>query len=127
MIQLTPEALLQIIEDALAQVVSRVVAQYVVEHAMPPQPHRHLGRGHGVDLALGNNKHGLAGQQVRDQLEEEVESRPSLLENELPPPPPRGAPPEEDKSQRRGQAAARQASIGGADNVQAFPLAVAPP
>ncbi|KAL0303252.1 UNVERIFIED_CONTAM: hypothetical protein Sradi_6193300 [Sesamum radiatum] len=63
-------------------------------------------------MAPGNNNHGLTDQQAREQLEEEVESRPSLPEEELPPPPPREAPLEEDKSQRRGQAAARPASIG---------------
>ncbi|KAL0394775.1 UNVERIFIED_CONTAM: hypothetical protein Slati_4443700 [Sesamum latifolium] len=39
----------------------------------------------------------------------------------------REAPPEEERSQRRGRAATRQASIGGTGNIQAFPLAVAPP
>ncbi|KAL0413114.1 UNVERIFIED_CONTAM: hypothetical protein Sradi_1513100 [Sesamum radiatum] len=63
-----------------------------------------------------------------DQLEGEVESRPSLPEDELPPPPPpRKVPPKEDRSQRRGRPATRQASIGGTDNIHAFPLAVAPP
>ncbi|KAL0430734.1 UNVERIFIED_CONTAM: hypothetical protein Sradi_0699400 [Sesamum radiatum] len=73
------------------------------------------------------HNHGLTDQQAREQLEEEVESRPSLPEEELPPPPPREAPLEEDKSQRRGQAAARPASIGRTADAQAFPLAVAPP
>ncbi|KAL0288731.1 UNVERIFIED_CONTAM: hypothetical protein Sradi_7090900 [Sesamum radiatum] len=61
---------------------------YVAGHAVPPQPPCHLRRGQGEDLALGNNEHGPTGQQTRDQLEEEVESMPSLLEDELPPPPP---------------------------------------
>ncbi|KAL0433308.1 UNVERIFIED_CONTAM: hypothetical protein Slati_2665100 [Sesamum latifolium] len=105
MIQLTLEALRQMIEDASTQAASSAVAQYVAEHAVPPQPLRHPGRGHGVDLAPGNNEHGPTGQKARDQLEEEVESRPSLPEDELSPPPPREAPPEEDRSQRRGQVA----------------------
>ncbi|KAL0313160.1 UNVERIFIED_CONTAM: hypothetical protein Sradi_5715300 [Sesamum radiatum] len=108
------------IEDASAQAASRAVAQYVAEHAFPPQPPRQPGRGRGAGLAPENNERGRAGQQARDQLEEEVESRPSLPEDELPPLP-REAPPEEERSQRRARAAARQASIGGADNIQVFP------
>ncbi|KAL0313354.1 UNVERIFIED_CONTAM: hypothetical protein Sradi_5734700 [Sesamum radiatum] len=111
MIQITPKALQQMIEDASMRAASRAVAQ----------------RGLGVDVAPGNNNHGLTDQQAREQLEEEVESRPSLPEEELPPPPPREAPLEEDKSQRRDQAAARPASIGRSADAQAFPLAVAPP
>ncbi|KAL0426870.1 UNVERIFIED_CONTAM: hypothetical protein Slati_2861800 [Sesamum latifolium] len=115
------------IEDASAQAASRAIAQYVAEHALPLQPPRQPGRGHGVGSALENNERGRAGQQARGQLEEEVESRPSLPEDGLPPPLPREAPPEEERSQRRGRAATRQASIGGTDNIQAFPLAIAPP
>ncbi|KAL0367493.1 UNVERIFIED_CONTAM: Retrovirus-related Pol polyprotein from transposon opus [Sesamum radiatum] len=103
------------------------VAQYVVEHAVPPLPPHHPRRGLGVGLAPGNNKHGLADQPAREKPEEEVESKPALPEDELPPPPPREAPLEEDKSQRRGQAAAKPESIGGTVDIQAFPLAVAPP
>ncbi|KAL0446847.1 UNVERIFIED_CONTAM: hypothetical protein Slati_1812600 [Sesamum latifolium] len=100
MIQLTPEALRQMIEEASAQAASRA-----------------------------NDEHGPVDQQTDDWLEEEVESRPSLPEDELPPPPPppRGAPPEEHRPQRRGQAATRQASIGRTENRQTFPLVVAPP
>ncbi|KAL0453522.1 UNVERIFIED_CONTAM: hypothetical protein Slati_1330300 [Sesamum latifolium] len=115
------------IEDASAQGASRAVAPYVAEHALPPQPPRQPGRGHGAGSAPENNERGAAGQQACDQLEEEVESRPFLLEDELPPPPPREAPPEEERSQSRGRAETRQASIGGTDNIQAFPLTVAPP
>ncbi|KAL0356173.1 UNVERIFIED_CONTAM: hypothetical protein Sradi_4064200 [Sesamum radiatum] len=107
MIQLTPRALRQMIEDASAQAASRAVAQYIAEHAGP------------VD------------QQSDDQLEEEVESRPYLPKVELPPPPPppRKAPPEEHRPQKRDQTAARQADIEKTKNAQAFLLAVvvAPP
>ncbi|KAL0367461.1 UNVERIFIED_CONTAM: hypothetical protein Sradi_3636200 [Sesamum radiatum] len=83
------------IEDASAQAVSRAIAQYIAEHAVPPRPPRHPRRGHRVDLAPGNDEQGPVDQQSVDQLEEEVESRPSLPEVELPPPPPppRKAPP----------------------------------
>ncbi|KAL0430778.1 UNVERIFIED_CONTAM: hypothetical protein Sradi_0703800 [Sesamum radiatum] len=85
------------------------------------------GRGRRAGSAPKNKERGRAGQQTRDQLEEEVESRPSLPEDELPPPLHREAPPEEERSQRRGWAATGQASIGGTDNICAFPLAVVPP
>ncbi|KAL0395033.1 UNVERIFIED_CONTAM: hypothetical protein Slati_4469500 [Sesamum latifolium] len=129
MIQLTPSALRQMIEDASAQAASWAVAQYIAEHVVPPRPPRHPRRGHRVDLAPGNDEQGPADQQSDDQLEEEVESRPSLPEVELPPPPPppKKAPPEEHKPQKRDQTAARQASIEKTKNAQAFPLAVAPP
>ncbi|KAL0401791.1 UNVERIFIED_CONTAM: hypothetical protein Slati_4209000 [Sesamum latifolium] len=106
MIQLTPEALQQMIDDASAQ-----------------------AAGHGVDLALGNDEHGPVDHQADDQVEEEVESRPSLQEGELPPPPPppREAPPEEHRPQKKYQTATRQASIERTKNAQAFPLAMAPP
>ncbi|KAL0287650.1 UNVERIFIED_CONTAM: hypothetical protein Sradi_7119700 [Sesamum radiatum] len=71
MIQLTPEALRQMIEDTSAQAASRAVAQYVAEHALPPQPPRQSGRGRGAGSAPENNECGRAGQQARDQLEEE--------------------------------------------------------
>ncbi|KAL0329065.1 UNVERIFIED_CONTAM: hypothetical protein Sradi_4893200 [Sesamum radiatum] len=100
MIQLTPEVLRQMIEDASAQAASRATA---------------------------HKEQGPADQQAEDRLEEEVESRPSLPEDELPPPPPKEAPLEERGPQRRNQATARQASIKGTEKVQAFPLAVAPP
>ncbi|KAL0288558.1 UNVERIFIED_CONTAM: hypothetical protein Scaly_2726500 [Sesamum calycinum] len=127
MIQLTPEVLRQMIEDASAQAASRATAQYVAQHAIPPRPPRHPHKDHGVDLALGSKEQGPADQQAKDRLEEEVESRPSLPEDELPPPPPKEAPLEERGPQRRNQATARQASIKGTEKVQAFPLAVAPP
>ncbi|KAL0315330.1 UNVERIFIED_CONTAM: hypothetical protein Sradi_5411200 [Sesamum radiatum] len=127
MIQLTPIALRQMIEDASAQAASRAIAQYVAQHAIPPRPPRHPHKDHGVDLAPGNKEQGLANQQADDQLEEEAESRPSLPEDELPPPPPKEAPLEERGPQQRSQAAARRASIEGTEKVQAFPLAVAPP
>ncbi|KAL0451734.1 UNVERIFIED_CONTAM: hypothetical protein Slati_1151500 [Sesamum latifolium] len=127
MLQLTPEALRQMIEAASAQAASR--------------PHRHPRKGLGVDLAPGNNKQGPADQQGDDRLEEEVESRPSLPEDELPPPPPKEAPPEDELPppppkeappeehipQKRNQTVARQASMERTRNVQAFPLAVASP
>ncbi|KAL0462362.1 UNVERIFIED_CONTAM: hypothetical protein Slati_0123800 [Sesamum latifolium] len=99
------------------------------KRAVPPRPPRHPRRGHRVDLAPGNDEQGPADQQSDDQLEEEVESRPSLPEVELPPPPPppKKAPPEEHRPQKRDQTAARQASIEKTKNAQAFPLAVAPP
>ncbi|KAL0433411.1 UNVERIFIED_CONTAM: hypothetical protein Slati_2675400 [Sesamum latifolium] len=62
MLQLTLEALRQLIEDASAQAAPRVIAH----------------------LAIGNSERGPANQQENDQLEEEVESRLSLLEDELP-------------------------------------------
>ncbi|KAK4388382.1 hypothetical protein Sango_2444800 [Sesamum angolense] len=127
MIQLAPEDLRQMIEEASAQAVSRAIAQYVAQHAVLPQPHRHLRRGHGVDLAPGNNGPGRVDQQEDDRLEEEVESKPSLPEDELPPPPPEEAPPLEHGPQRRDQATTRQASLVKTKNVQAFPLAMAPP
>ncbi|KAL0421069.1 UNVERIFIED_CONTAM: hypothetical protein Slati_3129800 [Sesamum latifolium] len=117
------------IEDALVQAASRAVAQYIAEHAVPPRPPRHPCRGHRVDLAPGNDEQRPVDQQSDDQLEEQVESRPSLPEDELPPPPspPREAPPEEHRPQKKDQTAARQASIKRTKNAQAFPLAVAPP
>ncbi|KAL0345335.1 UNVERIFIED_CONTAM: hypothetical protein Sradi_4364800 [Sesamum radiatum] len=128
MIQLTPEALRQMIEDASAQAASRVIAQYVAEHAMLLRLPRHPCRGHGVDLALGNDEQRPVDQQA-DQVEEEVESRLSLPEDELPPPPlpPMEAPPEENRPQKKDQTAARQASIERTKNAQAFPLVAAPP
>ncbi|KAL0324028.1 UNVERIFIED_CONTAM: hypothetical protein Scaly_2369900 [Sesamum calycinum] len=110
MIQFAPEALRQMIEEASAQAASRAIAQ-----------------GHGVDLAPGNNGPGRADQQADDRLEEEVESRPSLPEDELPPPPPEEAPPQKRRPQRRDQATKRQASLVKTKNVQAFPLPMAPP
>ncbi|KAL0341718.1 UNVERIFIED_CONTAM: hypothetical protein Scaly_1834400 [Sesamum calycinum] len=102
MIQLAPEALRQMIEEASAQAASRAIAQYVAQHAD-------------------------ADQQADDRLEEEVESRPSLPEDELPPPPPEEAPPQKRGPQRRDQATTRQASLVKTKNVQASPLAMAPP
>ncbi|KAL0433790.1 UNVERIFIED_CONTAM: hypothetical protein Slati_2713300 [Sesamum latifolium] len=61
MIQLTPQALRQMIEDASAQAASRAVGQYVAEHELPPQPPRQPGRGHGAGSAPKNNEHGRAG------------------------------------------------------------------
>ncbi|KAL0383020.1 UNVERIFIED_CONTAM: hypothetical protein Scaly_0589300 [Sesamum calycinum] len=127
MIQLSPEALRQMIEDASAQAASRAIAQYVAQHAIPPQPLHHPHRDHEVDLAPRNKERGPADQQADDRLEEEVESRPSLSEDELPPPPPKEASREECGPQRKSRAAARQASVKGTEKVQAFPLAVAPP
>ncbi|KAK4386075.1 hypothetical protein Sango_2478100 [Sesamum angolense] len=66
-------------------------------------------------------------QQADDRLEEEVESRPSLPEDELPPQPPEEAPPQKRGPQRRDQATTRQASLVKTKNVQALPLAMAPP
>ncbi|KAL0430671.1 UNVERIFIED_CONTAM: hypothetical protein Sradi_0693100 [Sesamum radiatum] len=81
---------------------------------------------HSRGSALENNEHRRAGQQARDQLKEEVESIPSLPEDELPRLPPR-EPPQKKKDLRGESSCDEQASIGGADNIQAFPLAVAPP
>ncbi|KAL0339159.1 UNVERIFIED_CONTAM: hypothetical protein Sangu_1438000, partial [Sesamum angustifolium] len=52
---------------------------------------------------------------------------PSLPEDELLPPPPEKAPPREHGPQRRDQATTTQASLVKTKNVQAFPLAIAPP
>ncbi|KAL0307126.1 UNVERIFIED_CONTAM: hypothetical protein Sradi_6129900 [Sesamum radiatum] len=60
------------IEEASTRAASRAIAQYVTQHAIPQQPPHHPYRGHGVNLAPGQ-----ARQQADDQLEEEVESRPS--------------------------------------------------
>ncbi|KAL0313246.1 UNVERIFIED_CONTAM: hypothetical protein Sradi_5723900 [Sesamum radiatum] len=49
------------IEDASAQVASRAVAQYVAEHALPPQPSRQPGRGRRAGSAPENNERGRAG------------------------------------------------------------------
>ncbi|KAL0290759.1 UNVERIFIED_CONTAM: hypothetical protein Scaly_2659800 [Sesamum calycinum] len=65
------------IEEASARAASRAIEQYVTQHAIPLQPPHHAYRGHGVDLAPGNNGPGQAGQ-ADDRLDEEVESRPSL-------------------------------------------------
>ncbi|KAL0352383.1 UNVERIFIED_CONTAM: hypothetical protein Scaly_1627000 [Sesamum calycinum] len=122
MIQLSPEALQQMIEEASARAASRAIAQYVTQHAIPPQPPRHPYRGHGVDLAPGQ-----AGQQVDDRLEEEVESMPSLPKDELPPPSPEEAPPRECGTRRKAQAGTKQASVEETKNIQAFPMAMAHP
>ncbi|KAL0440300.1 UNVERIFIED_CONTAM: hypothetical protein Slati_2513000 [Sesamum latifolium] len=45
LIQLTPEALRQLVEDASAQAANRAVAQYAAEHGLPPRPPHHLLRG----------------------------------------------------------------------------------
>ncbi|KAL0290853.1 UNVERIFIED_CONTAM: hypothetical protein Sradi_7041300 [Sesamum radiatum] len=84
MIQITPSPPTDD-RGRLKRAASRAVAQYVAEHAVPPLPPRHPGRGLGVDVAPGNNNHGLTDQQAREQLEEEWRSRPSLPEEELPP------------------------------------------
>ncbi|KAL0298787.1 UNVERIFIED_CONTAM: hypothetical protein Sradi_6538500 [Sesamum radiatum] len=76
------------IEEASTRAASRAIAQYVTQHAIPQQPPHHPYRGHGVNLAPGQ-----ARQQADDQLEEEVKSRPSLPEDELPPPSLEEAPP----------------------------------
>ncbi|KAL0329009.1 UNVERIFIED_CONTAM: hypothetical protein Sradi_4887600 [Sesamum radiatum] len=111
------------IEEASARAASRAIEQYVTQHAIPLQPPRHPYRGHGVDLAPGNNGPG----QADDRLDEEVESRPSLSEDELPPPSPKEAPPRERGPRRKAQAGTKQASVEKTKNIQAFPLAVAPP
>ncbi|KAL0396511.1 UNVERIFIED_CONTAM: hypothetical protein Scaly_0099500 [Sesamum calycinum] len=121
MIQLSPEVLQQMIEEASTRAASRAIAQYVTQHAIP-QPPCHPYRGHGVNLALGQ-----ARQQADDRLEEEVESRPSLPEDELPPPSPEEAPPREREPRRKAQAGTKQASVEEMQNIQAFPLAVPPP
>ncbi|KAL0447936.1 UNVERIFIED_CONTAM: hypothetical protein Slati_1921500 [Sesamum latifolium] len=76
-------------------------------------------RRSGSELPLPND----------DQVEEEVENKPSLPEGELPPPPPppRETPPEEHRPQKKDQTTARQASIERTKNAKAFPLAMAPP
>ncbi|KAL0322538.1 UNVERIFIED_CONTAM: hypothetical protein Sangu_1873100 [Sesamum angustifolium] len=122
MIQLSPEALQQMIEKASTRAASRAIAQYVTQHAIPQQPPHHPYRGHGVNLAPGQ-----ARQQIDDQLEEKVESRPSLPEDELPPPSLEEAPPRERKPRRTAQAGTKQASIEEMENIQAFHLAVALP
>ncbi|KAK4392688.1 hypothetical protein Sango_2046600 [Sesamum angolense] len=121
-IQLSPEALQQMIEEASTRAASRAIAQYVTQHAIPHQPPRYPYRGHGVNLAPGQ-----ARQQADDQLEEEVESKPSLPEDELPPPSLEEAPPREREPRRKAQAGTKQAIVEETKNIQAFPLAVAPP
>ncbi|KAL0284534.1 UNVERIFIED_CONTAM: hypothetical protein Sradi_7194600 [Sesamum radiatum] len=96
------------IEGALAQAASRATAKYVAQHAILPRPPRHPHKDHGVDLAPGSKEQGPADQQADDQVEEEVESRPSPPEDELSPLPPKEAPLEECRPQGRSQAAARR-------------------
>ncbi|KAL0430981.1 UNVERIFIED_CONTAM: hypothetical protein Sradi_0724100 [Sesamum radiatum] len=38
LIQLTPKALRQFVEDASAQAANRAVVQYIAEHGLPPRP-----------------------------------------------------------------------------------------
>ncbi|KAL0305635.1 UNVERIFIED_CONTAM: hypothetical protein Sradi_0394600 [Sesamum radiatum] len=38
LIQMTPEALRQLVEDASAQAANRAVARYAAEHGLPPRP-----------------------------------------------------------------------------------------
>ncbi|KAL0439968.1 UNVERIFIED_CONTAM: hypothetical protein Slati_2479800 [Sesamum latifolium] len=105
------------IEDASAQAASRAVAQYVAEHALPPQAPRQPGRGHGAGSAPENNEM-ASRSKTRDQGGGE---QTSLPEDELPPPPPREAPQKKKRSQRRGRAATRQASIRG-KNTAGLPI-----
>ncbi|KAK4381571.1 hypothetical protein Sango_2954800 [Sesamum angolense] len=67
MIQLTLEALRQMIEDSSAQAASRAIAQYVAQHAIPQRPPRHPHKDHGVDLALGNKSKGRRSQAAARQ------------------------------------------------------------
>ncbi|KAL0396360.1 UNVERIFIED_CONTAM: hypothetical protein Scaly_0084400 [Sesamum calycinum] len=109
------------IEEASTRAASRVIAQYITQHAIAPQPPRHPHRGQGVNLAPGQ-----ARQQADDRLEEEVQSRPSLPEDELPPPSSEEAPPREREPRRKAQAGTKQPSAEEMENIQAYPLAVAP-
>ncbi|KAL0440237.1 UNVERIFIED_CONTAM: hypothetical protein Slati_2506700 [Sesamum latifolium] len=72
------------IEDALGQAASRTVAQYIVEHAAPSRLFGYPCRGPGAYLGPENNEQRSTDQQEDDHLEEKVERKPSLLEDELP-------------------------------------------
>ncbi|KAL0399890.1 UNVERIFIED_CONTAM: hypothetical protein Sradi_2332300 [Sesamum radiatum] len=75
LIQLTPEAIHQLVEDASAQAANRAVAQYAAEHGLPPRPAHHHQRGRGPPLVPEDREQRLGGVQEGMNYEEEVNSR----------------------------------------------------
>ncbi|KAL0444354.1 UNVERIFIED_CONTAM: hypothetical protein Slati_2158100 [Sesamum latifolium] len=65
LIQLTPEALRQLVEDASAQAANRVVAQYAAEHGLPPDPRITLTK---VKFPLWLPKTASRGQEVSKKV-----------------------------------------------------------
>ncbi|KAK4394706.1 hypothetical protein Sango_1624900 [Sesamum angolense] len=99
--QALPPPMIQLLPEALRQMIE------------DPQHEQHQGLLHR--------------QQADDQLEEEVESIPSLPKDKLPPLSPEEAPSRERGPRRKAQAGTKQASVEETENIQAFPLAVPPP
>ncbi|KAL0419133.1 UNVERIFIED_CONTAM: hypothetical protein Sradi_1326800 [Sesamum radiatum] len=92
-LQITHEVLQQLVKYTSTQAASRAVAMYTAKHATLLRTLRYPHSGVRVNVVPENNKLRPIDQQEGNHLNEEIESRPSLPEDELPPPPPRDTPP----------------------------------
>ncbi|KAL0354722.1 UNVERIFIED_CONTAM: hypothetical protein Sradi_3919100 [Sesamum radiatum] len=154
LIQMTPEALRQLVEDASAQAANRAVARYAAEHGLPPTPHHHHG-GRVPPFAPEDREQKTGGVQKGMNYEEEVNSRATQPEDNYYPPPrydgnyfphlqkkvcmrttifspsPRRIPARGEREAQRG-AGGRASPLGGYPNpmrrgMPVPPLAMAPP
>ncbi|KAL0350687.1 UNVERIFIED_CONTAM: hypothetical protein Sradi_4217900 [Sesamum radiatum] len=75
LIQMTPEALRQLVEDASAQAANRAVARYAAEHGLPPRPPHHHHGGRVPPFAPEDREQKTGGVQEGMNYEEEVNSR----------------------------------------------------